>query len=147
MTIIIRDARPKDSQHIVNLLIEGLGYEAAALNHIEKRLTELNQHPFLHVLVAELNGEVVGVATFAVTTLFEYKKPSARISLIAVSSSARGCGIGRKLADEVELRARDAGCFRVELTSSHELTQAHGFWSELGYANSGLRFKRTLCEP
>lgn len=129
---------------MARLLAEELGFPAESLAHISSRIAHRDQHPDLCVLVAEADGAVVGVATFIICHLLEYELPQARLSAIAVDSSFRQAGVGRSLVADVERRAAAAGCFRVELTSSHDLTDAHEFWARLGYENSGVRFKRTL---
>lgn len=143
--VTIRPAAVADADTIGRLLADGLGFDLERLGHIEERLAD--DHPKgMRVVVAECGGDVVGVAAFVVVHVLEYAAPQARLSAIAVAGEHRGRGLGRDLVASVEAHARAAGCFRVELTSAHGLVQAHDFWRQLGYRDSGLRFVTYLDE-
>ena len=43
-----------------------------------------------------------------------------------------------------ETAARDAGCYRIELTMLHDNQGAHALFRRAGYVETGLRFKKTF---
>jgi GNAT superfamily N-acetyltransferase len=144
-TTQIRTARPTDAPAIERLLVEGLGHEVA-FEHLAKRIDHAAAAPAsLFVLVADLDGAVVGVAATTVSLLLEYAHPQARLSAIVVDAAHRRHGIARSLLAAVVAEAERRGCFRLELTSAAHLTEAHAFWRHLGYEDWGLRFGRMLA--
>ena len=111
---------------------------------MEARLEALGQDPQAVVLVAEAHGRVVGLASGAATLLLEYPAPQLPLHSLVVDPDHRRRGVARALVAEVEARARNLGCFRVELTSARTLTAAHAFWQAAGYVETGRRFVRLL---
>lgn len=142
--ISIRDAR-RDDADAVRALLGELGHRPESLGHVEDALTEIASDTRAVVLVAELEGEVVGLVSGAASRVLEYPAPQLRISAIAVSAAHRRRGIGEALVRAMEGRAAALGCFRVELTSARSLVGAHAFWRAVGYDEVGLRFVRRLA--
>lgn len=142
----IRHADAADAERLCEMLTAGLGFEPPTLTHVRSRLSE-GEHSGSITLVAEREGEVIAFVTYVVFRSLEYARPQARITAIVVSEAGRHSGIGRGLVAAVETEAALAGCFRVELTSAHELPEAHRFWNSIGYENAGLRYKRAIDPP
>ena len=97
------------------------------------------------VLVAELQGEVVGVCQLI---LFRHLQARgglcAELESVHVHPDHRGTGIGRALVGEAVDRARALGCYRVQLTSNAARQDAHRFYEGLGLAPSHVGFKLPL---
>jgi ribosomal protein S18 acetylase RimI-like enzyme len=138
---LIREPRSRDEAAMLSLLAE-LGYPASS-EVLGKRLRRLQDDPGTEVFVAEVGGEVVGLAVLHVTPLLE-RPPLGRITAIVVSGWLRRQGVGRVLIDHVEEHARRAGCDRLELTTSEHRTEAHAFYRRLGFAERSRRFVKTL---
>jgi GNAT superfamily N-acetyltransferase len=68
----------------------------------------------------------------------------AEIESVHVRADRRGRGIGRLLMVAAIDRARDLGCYRVQLTSNQARPEAHRFYEGLGFEASHIGFKRTL---
>ncbi|MCX6512481.1 MAG: GNAT family N-acetyltransferase [Actinobacteria bacterium] len=97
------------------------------------------------VLVAEVKGEVVG---FGQLLVFRHIQNSgglcAEIESLHVDERFRSRGIGGDLLQSLEAVARDAACYRLQLTSNKGRTDAHRFYDAHGYISSHLGFKKTL---
>jgi ribosomal protein S18 acetylase RimI-like enzyme len=125
MNLTIRPASQDVAAAVSELLETGLGYAPDSLSHIAGRLADHDRFPDLYVLVAVSVGAVVGVATSVISYLLDYEAPQARVNAIATDPSHRRSGVDRSLVTEVERLASELGCFHVELTSSHDLVEAH----------------------
>jgi ribosomal protein S18 acetylase RimI-like enzyme len=88
------------------------------------------------MLVAQLDGQVVGCATLAVgqTELSEVEDPdAATIRMLGVSPSVRGRGIGEALVRACIEKARMAGQRRVRLDTRTSMTSAQRLYDRLGF--------------
>jgi GNAT superfamily N-acetyltransferase len=85
------------------------------------------------VIVAEADA-VVGFAALSIWRAFAERAWVCRLSAITVDCSARRSGIGRALMENVEARARRAGCELMELSTGRrpERQAAHKFYQSLG---------------
>lgn len=96
------------------------------------------------VVVAELDGAVVGLAHLQVAPALERERPAAKIAALVVDEARRGEGVGRALIDEVEREARARGCELLYLTTAARRTDAHAFYSRIGLEETGKRFAKDL---
>ncbi len=146
--LAIRAATEDDIGLVVELLVHGslvagkedptdLAPYRAALRDIETAPGE--------VLVADLRGQVVGVCQLIVFRHFQSRGGRcAEIESVHVHPDHRGRGIGGVLMRSAIDRARDLGCYRVQLTSNEARQDAHRFYLALGFAPSHRGFKLTL---
>jgi GNAT superfamily N-acetyltransferase len=109
------------------------GADGAALerSHAEA-LTEAERT----VVVAELDGEVVGMAHVAPSGAANAPH-RAEVQRVAVAESARGTGVGRRLMGAVEDAAVDQGLTLLWLTT-HEHSDACAFYEAVGYTRLGV---------
>jgi GNAT superfamily N-acetyltransferase len=86
------------------------------------------------ILVAELGGKVVATCDMTVMPNLTHEgRPWAILENLMVAPGARRRGIGRALMNEVERRAREAGCYKLQLVSGARRSQAHLFYRAIGY--------------
>ena len=137
----IRVARDTDSDAVLGLLAE-LGYPTEP-DALESRLERLDGEPSARMLVADLDGEVVGFASLHVLHLVE-RPPLGRLSAIVVTEPARREGVGLALVDRVEREARAQGCDRLEVTSGEWRDEAHAFYRDIGFEETSKRFIKQL---
>jgi GNAT superfamily N-acetyltransferase len=146
--VVARGATEKDLARIVELfehgsLVEGkedptdLSPYLAALNEIAAGAGG--------VLVAEEAGEVVGVCQLIVFRHLQAKGGlCAEVESVHVHPERRGQGIGSFLMGAAIARARDLGCYRIQLTSNSARPEAHRFYETLGFEDSHHGFKLKL---
>jgi GNAT superfamily N-acetyltransferase len=137
----IRDARAADAAQIAELLAQ-LGYPVE-LGSVATRLERLAIVGD-RVVVAELDGDVVGLAHLHVSPAIEYEQPAAKIGALVVDDAHRGQGIGRALVDAMEDEARRRRCVMLFLTSSATRDDAHDFYRRVGLEEAGKRFAKKL---
>jgi len=88
------------------------------------------------VLVAELDGEVVGMAHLAPSGAANAPH-RAEVQRVAVAETARGAGVGRHLMAAVEAAAAEQGLTLLWLTT-HEHSDACAFYEAVGYTKLGV---------
>jgi predicted N-acetyltransferase YhbS len=95
-------------------------------------------------LVAERQGQVVGVIAVAAVPYLQREGRWGRTVALVVSSACRGQGIGRRLVDAAEEAAGEFGCVTMEVTSRRSRTESHSFYRNLGYEDRCDRSARYL---
>jgi GNAT superfamily N-acetyltransferase len=141
--LVIRPAADDDADAISALLAE-LGYPASP-DEVPARLAALAAHPGTVALVAELEHEVVGLATCHVFPTIHRADPVAWLTALVAAPRVRGKGVGTALVTRVESWARSRGAGRISLTSGTQRTEAHAFYVRLGYEKTGVRLAHELA--
>jgi len=146
--IIIRQAAAADLDAVLGL------YEAAGLDdpgENDRTAARVLLGRILasggEVLLAEREGRPLGTLTLYVLPLLAHQgRPGALVEDVAVHPLAQGEGIGRRLMDEAMRRAREAGCYKLALSSNASRVAAHAFYERLGFTRHGLSFAVALTE-
>ena len=95
------------------------------------------------LLVAEDKGEVVGtMVLLIVPNLSHGASPWALVENMVVDQRYRRRGLGRLLMDYAIARAKEAGCYKIQLLSNKKRREAHRFYSSLGFEASAHGFRR-----
>jgi GNAT superfamily N-acetyltransferase len=147
--VVVREASVGDARRIAELLsygslhpdVEDPENAKAYATVIEAAMSGRSV-----VLVAELDGEVVGV--LQVLVLQHLKRQGglcAELESVHVHRDHRGGGIGGVLVEAAVERARDLGCYQVQLTSNLKRPEAHRFYEAHGFDASHVGFKRYLA--
>jgi N-acetylglutamate synthase-like GNAT family acetyltransferase len=140
--VTIRDADQKDAPALAQLLGQ-LGYPTDA-DAVLRRLGRLEASGADRLFVAEVDGQVVGLAGIHVSPSLEHDGDAAKVSAIVVDEAFRGKGVGRRLLEAVETEAKAQGCVLVFLTTAERRHDAHEFYRRLGWEETGRRFAKTL---
>ncbi len=151
-TIEIRTATVADTQALVELLAGGaltvpetrpgpgvdLGAYRAAVSEIASSSSS-------DILVAVDGDRVVGMCQLiTLRHLQAHGGLCAEIESVHVSAEARSGGIGSLLLEAAVRKATDAGCYRVQLTSNAERTDAQRFYQRHGFVPTHVGYKRLL---
>lgn len=95
------------------------------------------------VLVAVDDGDVVGVCQVLIFQHFQHVGGwCCEIESVHVREDRRSHGIGGALLDAAEALARDRGCYRIQLTSNNQRTDAHRFYDAHGYHATHRGYKK-----
>jgi GNAT superfamily N-acetyltransferase len=143
MGIEIRDAVESDAEEMAPLLLQ-LMHEPSTPDQIRRRLRRLSTTGLDRVLVAVLDGRVIGLAGVHVGWLLHLDHPTARLMSIVVDEGCRGQGIGRRLVEATVELSRAAGCDRLELTSRLARADAHAFYEALGFEHMSKKFQMPI---
>jgi len=140
--IVVRSARAADAADLAPLLAQ-LGYPQGAVG-LDERIDRMADTGTDAVLVAVVDGRVVGLVSLHVTPFFNEGAGRGRVTSLVVDDRRRGQGIGRRLLDAAEDAARDRGCTAIELTSAAHRLDAHRFYLSAGYEVQPHRFRKPL---
>ena len=124
------------------MLIGQLGYDAGA-NDVTERLAAMAAEGRV-VLVAELDGAVVGCLSTSAMRVLHRPAPVGRISMMVVDEALRSRGIGAALVHAVEGALAAEGCYMIEVISHQRRTEAHRFYERLGYDRTSVRLAKEL---
>jgi len=103
---------------------------------LERSHREALAEPGRTVVVAELDGEVVGMAHVAPSGAANAAH-RAEVQRVAVAESVRGAGVGRRLMEAVEVAAIEQGLTLLWLTT-HAQSDACAFYEAIGYTKLGV---------
>jgi GNAT superfamily N-acetyltransferase len=138
----IRDARPEDADALASLLGQ-LGYPTEA-EAVARRMERLAGD---RLVVAEVDGRVVGFGQLHVAPAIEYEGDAARLAALVVDEDRRRAGVGRALVDALEAEARARGCVLLYVTTAERREDAHAFYERVGLEYTGRRYAKRLMEP
>jgi GNAT superfamily N-acetyltransferase len=148
--IRIEKARPVHLAEILALLIAGaagarVGQETGRVEDYREAFDAMLAAPEMDVYVALDGDEVVGTYQIHFMKGLAYRGRS-RVELESVHTreDRRGQGIGAKMMIHAEELARAANAGLMQLTSNKVRTDAHRFYSRLGFDQSHFGFKKML---
>lgn len=139
--VSIRPAEPADIDSLVFLL--------AALFSIEedfvfdeprqrRGLTLMLKNERGCVLVAEGQGQVIGMCTGQMTVSTAEGGPALLVEDVVVREQWRGKGVGRSLMESLEVWARERGIERLQLLADRNNGPALDFYEALGWQATAL---------
>ena len=70
--------------------------------------------------------------------------PWACVENMVVDEGHRRRGVGKLLMDHAFTRAKEAGCYKLQLSSNKERPEAHRFYEEMGLEVRAHGFRRYL---
>ena len=143
-TAVIRDARPEDLPRLLQLLLQ-----LSELSHIRETeprpvtdahravLDRITHDPDVRLVVLEDGGQVIGTLTlYVMANLSHGGRPFAIVENVVVDAEARGGGYGRQLMAFGVRTAREAGCYKVGLSSNNQRPEAHAFYRAIGFQDT-----------
>ena len=145
--ITVRMASPDDWTAVAGLLVElGRGVAAGTAEDPTHRQSFSGRLRRLGnvTLVAELDGQVVGVIDMEYHQRLGDHRPQARINDVVVTERLRGTGAGTALLRRAEELARKRGCFRMALVTATWREASIAFYRREGWEDYGQWFVKPL---
>lgn len=139
----IREAVPADVPALSRLMSQLLGREITE-DHMRNRLDMVAHSPFDTLYVYE-EERIWGAMGFRIRENLEEISRYGEISVLVVDRDAKRRGIGSALAAYAEELAVRNGCKGTWLVSGYgRAEEAHKFYRELGFEETGIRFVKPL---
>lgn len=146
--IIIREAKESDLITIRELtleLIETMGdTEGIDIKLIAENCQNLLREANSHILVAEIEGIIVGFVNFTTRKTILHRGLSGLIDELIVAESYHGKGIGRQLLSIAIEKGRKLGCCEVEVSTEKTNIKAREFYIQCGFTERGELFEIDL---
>jgi GNAT superfamily N-acetyltransferase len=148
---IIRTATEKDIPRILELYRQLAfnpppdGTPGPSLEHCRRVFTEISNTPGYSLLVAEEDGVIIGTTVLVILPGMAHgTSPFAVVEYVVVDEKWRSKGIGKLLMEYVIARSKEAGCYKIMLTSDKRRKRAHKFYKSLGFEASAHGFRLYL---
>lgn len=142
VSMIVRPVRLDDAAAIAGLLGE-LGYPSQAAA-TDERLEVVLGFDDAGVLVVEADRQVVAVGAYQLIHALERRRDMCRLTSLVVRADHRRRGAARAVVAAIESIAREAGCFRLEVTTQVHREDAVGFYESIGFAERRYRLVKAL---
>jgi GNAT superfamily N-acetyltransferase len=140
--IDVRAASEDDSAVLVGLLEQLHPRYPGEPRRATELLRDILGMPGRSLLVAEVDDWVVGtIDLLIVPNLSHGGRPWAIVENLVVDEAARGTGVGRALVAYVVHRAKERGCYMLQLLSLAHREDAHTFYRRLGFENVAAGFR------
>ena len=138
----IRRATSTDLPSILQLYAEVLDKgKVLSLSEAEVLFQKMSTYPNYKVYVAELEQQIVGTfALLIMDNLAHQGTPSGIVEDVAVQANLQGRGIGRQMMQFAMQICREAGCYKMALSSNLRRVEAHAFYESLGFDKHGFSF-------
>ena len=150
MQVLIRQATVDDLPDILSLYAQPDmdNNKVISLENAKELFDQFSQYPNYHLYVAcypNADNKVVG--TFALLVMHNIGhqgSPSAIVEDVVVSSSHQSQTIGSEMMTHAMVLARQAGCYKLALSSNQKRQRAHTFYESLGFEKHGYSFQIKL---
>ncbi len=145
----IRQASESDLPSILQLyaqLNDDLG-QVLPIEQAQVVFERINSYPDYKVYIAVAGPEVVGTFELLIMdNLAHLGAKSGVVEDVVVHQAWRSYGIGKKMMEYAQARCREAGCYKMALSSNLRREDAHRFYDNLGFERHGYSF-RVSTEP
>jgi GNAT superfamily N-acetyltransferase len=136
----------KDLQNILILYADALDSNTViSIERANMIFEKMKSYPNYKVYVAAVDNEIVGTfALLIMDNLAHLGTSSAVIEDVAVHSKYQGKGIGKCMMKYAMQKCKEAGCYKMVLSSNLKRTNAHAFYKSLGFEKHGFSFRVDL---
>ena len=150
MQVLIRQATVEDLPDVLSLYAQPDmdNNKVTSLENAKELFEQFRQYPKYHLYVAcypNADNKIVG--TFALLVMHNIGhqgSPSAIVEDVVVSSSHQSQTIGSEMMMHAMDLARQAGCYKLALSSNQKRQRAHAFYESLGFDKHGYSLQIKL---
>ncbi len=140
----IRDATSDDAAAVVSIVQQMADDDgdASPLNEDYARFYLASDQR--GALLAEQDGQVVGLLSYSIRPDLYHAGGSALIELLVVRGGQRGVGVGAALVQVLMSRVEDQGCVEVSVSTMPENQGAIRFYQRLGLTEEAVYLEKHL---
>jgi GNAT superfamily N-acetyltransferase len=114
-----------------------------SIDDCKKALRTISATPAQELLVAEEDGRVVGATMLVIVHgLAHNVSPWAVLEYTVVDEQYRRRSIGKLMLEYAAIKAKEAGCYKIMLSSNKKRKDAHRFYRSLGFVAGHEGFQR-----
>lgn len=144
MSVELRRATENDLGRILEIYASaGIGGPSQfTVEEARERFPRFSAYPNYRLFVAMVEGRIAGVYSLLILDkLAKRGVPSGIVEDVAVDPSAQRQGVGRAMMEHALNLCRQAGCYKMALSSNMERAKAHEFYESLGFERHGYSFR------
>lgn len=119
-------------------LAEAVGDASPDAGEVRKKLEELLEEPRARVIVAEGDGDLVGVASLWIKPDLAHGDTVIEVPMLVVSEEARRGGVGRLLISGIREIAAENHASLIELVATRANVVAQEFYRSLGFVEADI---------
>ena len=140
--ILLTKTTPPIYREITSASAKPIQGGASTITDYEAIFQQIEQDPNHHLLVAEVDGEIVGSGDLLIVPNLSHRGlPWAIVENVIVEESMRRKGIARKLMQHMIDFARRSGCYKIGLSSNKKRPDAHRMYEALGFRQYGYGYR------
>ena len=139
----IEEAKQSDLPAILHLysLPDMDNGKVLTVSEASKIFAKINNYPNYKIYVAKENGKVIGTfSLLIVENIIHQGHSSGLVESVMVHPDYRSLGIGKKMMEYAMQKSREAGCYKMSLSSRTSREKAHLFYERLGFKKHGYSF-------
>lgn len=146
LPIIIKEATEADLSDVLYLYQQALeDKHVLPIHEAQSLFARMMSYPKYKVYMAVLDGQAVGTfALLIMDNLGHGGTPSGVVEDVAVLPDCQGKGIGKQMMEYALEKCREAGCYKMALSSNVRRGEAHAFYESLGFRQHGYSFLMEL---
>ena len=112
-----------------------------SVNEAETLFNKFSKYPDYHLYIALCAGEIIGsFALLIMDNLAHFGSPSAIVEDVVVAENFQNKGVGKIMMEFAISKAKQAGCYKMVLSSNQKREDAHKFYESLGFEKHGFSF-------
>ena len=139
----IREAKAEDIEAILQLQTQIYRVNSVNPNGPQRLEKQLKDESCL-VLVANMDGKVIGTTTIYFIEVAIRDRPYAFLEGLVIHEDHRGNGHGTTFFQKCVEIAKEKGCYKMLFTSGLDREDAHKFYEKLGFRKQGYEFRMDL---
>ena len=143
-SVSIRPAQRGDAATIADLV----GQLAASIQEFssvdEEYVLRYLDTPGAGILVAEAEGEVIGMLSYTLQPSLYHAAASCMIQELVVREGFRRVGIGARLLNAIVALAREKGCAEVSVSAVASNREALGLYRKQGFQDEAVLLEQHL---
>ena len=141
--VTIREIEQKDYPAVATIWRKVLDVPATDVD-LKKTYEKMKGDDRYHTLIAEVDGETVGLVTTVFSHAVGHPNGYVKINGLGVRQEYRRKGIGKALLEAAERVAIDSGATYIALASGFAREEAHAFYERSGYQKTSYWFRKRL---
>lgn len=142
--LILREATTDDLPQVLALYAQMSTNDDGVIDidHAKSIFAQFARYPSYRLwLACDAQGRAIGsYALLVMHNLAHMGTPAAVVEDVVVHPQYRGRGIGRRMMEHAQALAREAGCYKLALSSNLQRDRAHAFYESLGFERHGISF-------
>ncbi len=127
---IVRDARPSDTGNLVQLVGKRAAHHADAATLTSDVLARdaFGERPWIHILVAESDGELIGYAALCGLIQLHFGMRGLDVHHLFTERRLRHRGVGTGLINACKTKAKDLSCRYLSVGTHPDNREAQAFY-------------------